>query len=248
MMDVKNGRVDIAGLRRTQIVEAAVAVITEQGFQNLSLSEIEKKTGMKRGQLTYYFHTKEEILLAVFDHLVALIHVRIGTPGGKPCDHEDVQSPWAWIQHLLKALLAQPPVSPEFTCLQYTFLSQIAHREDFRQRLAMLYEHWRQGMGTGLEAERQRDPNLCPAPPRTMASLVQAILHGLTMQLAADPEAFDREEMLALCLEILGKFLGRVPHARNNGKRATKNTAVSRGKATPPNGSRLPTRPRGRRT
>src|SRR5262249_46333882 len=96
-MDGRNGRVDVAGLRRTQIVEAAVAVITEQGLQNLSLSEIEKKTGMKRGQLTYYFHTKEEILLAVFDYLVVLIHQRVGTPGGKPCDHEEAQSAWAWI-------------------------------------------------------------------------------------------------------------------------------------------------------
>jgi AcrR family transcriptional regulator len=248
MMDMKNGRVDVAGLRRTQIVEAAVAVITEQGLQNLSLSEIEKKTGMKRGQLTYYFHTKEEILLAVFDHLVMLIHTRIGTPQGKPYYHEDVQSGWSWIQHLLSTLIAQPPVSPEFSCLQYTFLSQIAHRADYRERLALLYEMWRNSMAQGLEADQLREPRLRTMPPRLMASLVQAILHGLSTQLAADPEAFDREEMVALCLDMLAEFLGRVPPARNNGKRATKKSAVPRGKATPSNGSRLPTRLRGRRT
>ena len=80
---MKSQRIDIARIRRDQIVEAAVAVIAEQGLQNLSLSEIENKAGMSRGQLTYYFPTKEAILLAVFDRLVLLMVQRIGTPTGQ---------------------------------------------------------------------------------------------------------------------------------------------------------------------
>src|SRR5207237_4691181 len=128
---MKNQRIDIAALRKEQIVEAAVAVITEQGLQNLSLSEIEKRAGMSRGQLTYYFPTKEEILLAVFDRLVLLTYQRIGTPAGRACDQD---SGWEWIEHLLEKLLGSPPVGPDFACLQCTFLSQIIHREDIRQR------------------------------------------------------------------------------------------------------------------
>src|SRR5438552_18228805 len=206
MSDAKNGRIDIASVRRTQIVEAAVAVITEQGLQNLSLSEIETRASMSRGQLTYYFRTKEEILLAVFDYLVMLIHRRIGTPEGKPCDHGDVQSAWAWIEHLFTTFLEHPPLtplSPEFSCRQYTFLAQIAHREDFRERLAMLYERWRTGMAMGLAQDRQRDPKIRPVPPRTMASLVQALMHGLGTQLAADPKTIDRREKLKLSLNVL---------------------------------------------
>src|SRR6266851_6103262 len=75
---MKSQRIDIASIRREQIVEAAVAVIAEQGLQNLSLSEIEKKAGMSRGQLTYYFPAKEDILLAVFDHTVALMRAQAG--------------------------------------------------------------------------------------------------------------------------------------------------------------------------
>src|SRR5437899_9824181 len=115
------GRIDIGSIRREQIVDAAIAVIGEKGLQNLSLSEIEAKAGMSRGQLTYYFPSKEAILLAVFDHLVQLMYRRIGTPAG---DGQD-QSGWAWIQHLLERLLLEHPVSADFSCLQYTFLSQI---------------------------------------------------------------------------------------------------------------------------
>src|SRR5437868_7099408 len=118
---------DIRTARRQQIVDAAVAVITAQGIQNLSLSEIEQRAGMSRGQLTYYFRSKEAILLAVFDHLVQLMYRRIGTPAGEGQE----QSGWAWIQHLLERLLLEHPVSADFSCLQYTFLSQIGHRDDF---------------------------------------------------------------------------------------------------------------------
>ena len=80
---MKNGRVTIAEIRRTEIVDAAAAVIAEQGIQHLSLSEIEAKVGMSRGQLTYYYKTKEEILLAVFDRLLAMMCRRHDQPGSE---------------------------------------------------------------------------------------------------------------------------------------------------------------------
>src|SRR5438128_4108623 len=113
---MKNGRVTIAEIRRTEIVEAAAAVIAEQGIQHLSLSEIEAKAGMSRGQLTYYFKSKEDILLAVFDRVLQLMYQRLGTPpGAHECD--DVQrSGWQIICYLLEAMLTKPPISPEFNC------------------------------------------------------------------------------------------------------------------------------------
>jgi AcrR family transcriptional regulator len=206
---------DIRTTRRQQIVDAAVAVITEQGIQNLSLSEIEKRAGMSRGQLTYYFKTKEGILLAIFDHLVQRMHQRVGTPGGaEPCA-ADV---WDWVRHLLAKILAHPPLSPEFGCLQHTFLAEMGRREDFRRRLASLYEEWRGHMAAGLAEELARNPRVPAVPPRTLASLIQALFHGLSVQLVADPDAFDREEMLNLCLDLLGSYL-RVPPRRRTASR-----------------------------
>jgi AcrR family transcriptional regulator len=202
-------------VRRQQIVDAAVAVITEQGLQNLSLSEIETKACMSRGQLTYYFKSKEEILLAVFDRLLQLTYQRLGTPGGGAAGEPCAAGASDWVRHLLEAMLTQPPLSPEFNCLQYTFLAQIGHRADFRRRLATLYEEWRGHMAEGLRAELARRPGAPAAPPRALASLVQALLHGLTMQLDADPDAFDREEMLRLCLDVLRPHLGLPPRRRH---------------------------------
>jgi AcrR family transcriptional regulator len=207
---MKASRIDIAKIRKEQIVEAAVAVIAEQGLHNLSLSEIENKVGMKRGQLTYYFRHKEDILLAVFDRVIELMYQRLGQPpGGANGDWPN--SGWEATKYLLEAIVTKPPVSPEFNCLQYTFLSQIGYREDFRQRLATLYDEWRSHMAEGFAAELANGNGRAKLPPRALATMVQALLHGLAMQAAADPKAFDGQEMMALCLDMIGSYLGKKP-------------------------------------
>ena len=212
MEPVKNSRIDIRGVRQEQIVEAAVAVIAEQGIQNLSLSEIEKKAGMSRGQLTYYFPSKEDILLAVFDRLLQLIYQRVGEPQNKGCTE---LGGLVRVRHLLEKIVGQPPVSPEFHVLQYTFLSQIGHRDDFRRRLATLYEEWRSNLARDVGDEMARTSGSRKISPRALATLIQAILHGLTMQIAADPEAFDRDEMLSVCLDLLASYVSGGRRDRN---------------------------------
>jgi AcrR family transcriptional regulator len=206
-----NTRIDIGRIRRDQIVEAAVAVIAEQGIQNLSLSEIEKKVGMSRGQLTYYFKSKEDILLGVFDRLVEMMRGQRGGGGDQP--PPELTSWQGVVRMVLQAILQEPQSHPEFGPLQYTFLSQISHREDFRQRLAGLYEDWRLQMselvGDKLSAGRKK------VSPRTFASLVQAMFHGVAIQIAADPGAFHRQEMLALCLDMLGSYLQGQPKTQS---------------------------------
>jgi AcrR family transcriptional regulator len=213
---MKTPRIDIGRIRREQIVDAAVAVIAEQGLQNLSLSEIEKKVGMSRGQLTYYFKAKEDILLAVFDRLLDMICRRQGgDPKGPPEEHPFAKMPWLEVvRHLLEMILRKPNLNPEFGSLQYTFLSQIGHREDFRLRLAKLYEEWRSHGMEHLRRDLAARPAVRAVSPRAMATLVQAILHGLAMQSAVDPEAVDAAEMAELCLDMLWTYLWKKKPAR----------------------------------
>ena len=58
-------------------------------------------------------------------------------------------------------------------------------------------------MGQGLATDLVPDANVSP---RALATFVQAILHGLSMQLMADPNAFDRQEVLELTVSLLAPF------------------------------------------
>jgi AcrR family transcriptional regulator len=230
---MKGPRIDVGRIRREQIVEATVAIIDEEGLQNLSLSKIEDKARMSRGQLTYYFPNKEDILLAAFDRLLELMHQRLrSVRKSDGCPFQDLAAGWERIREILTFFVLQPPEEKDFHSLQYTFLSQITHREDFRQRLASLYEEWRRNMAMDADVELARQPANGQVSARTVATLIQAILHGLAMQRAADPGAYDRQEMLTLCLKLLGDYLQPPPPAPD----AALHTAPARGGEPLPNG------------
>src|SRR5262249_4350339 len=137
---MKNARIDIGSIRREQIIDAAVAIIAEQGIQNLSLSEIEAKAGMSRGHLTYYFPATEDIRVAAFDRPFGKMRGQAGGGKGGRWALEAMPFGWERGKAFLTWFLLTPPEVPEFHALQYTFLSQISHRDDFRDRLAKLYE------------------------------------------------------------------------------------------------------------
>jgi AcrR family transcriptional regulator len=199
-------RGEIGKRRREQIIDAAVAIIAEEGLPHLSLSAIEQKAQMSRGQLTYYFHTKEEILLAVFDRMIETMHRRAQAGDGAPgCPVTGVG--WERIRTFLGYFLLHPPDVPEFHALQYTFLSQVGHRDDYRARLASLYEEWRSHMAGDFTVDLGGDRPRASA--RTLASFVQALLHGLAIQRVAEPASYDRGEMLTLCVELLSSYLGK---------------------------------------
>jgi AcrR family transcriptional regulator len=194
-------RGEVGARRRLQIIDAASAIIAEEGIAELSLSAIEKRTHMSRGQLTYYFRTKEAILLAVFDHLIAMMRRRAEAGEGPPgCALASLEG-GERIRAFLTFMILCPPEAPDFHALQYTFLSQIGYRDDFRQRLAALYEGWRRGLANDLGD--------ASVSPRTLATFIQALLHGLAIQRFADPASYDRDEMLALCLGLLEPYLGQ---------------------------------------
>ncbi len=213
---MKTKRINIGSIRREQIVDAAVSIIAEQGLQNLSLSEIESKVGMSRGQLTYYFKAKEDILLAVFDRLVELMCQQQGQ--GEKNGRWPAKNWLDLVEMILEMILRQPPANPAFNALQFTFLSQIGHRADFRARLANLYEEWRTHMAAAITDATNQRPAARSISPRTLATLTQAILHGMAVQSAADPKAINPREIVRLCLDLLGSYLWPAPPRRRRPK------------------------------
>ena len=58
-------------IRRKQLVEAAIAVIHEQGFANATVMRIAERAGMSAGLVHHYFHSKDDLLFATMRHLLA---------------------------------------------------------------------------------------------------------------------------------------------------------------------------------
>src|SRR5205814_9611409 len=137
---------------------------------------------MSRGQLTYYFPTKESLLLAVFDRMLRrLIDRAMRSDGPRPMTGRA----WECVRHgLAKHLDAGWPSAAErdFFSLVYTFLAQMGHREDYRDKLSERYREWREviaadGAG-GVPGPR-------PVEPRGAAGPTPARVPGPGMAMGA---------------------------------------------------------------
>ena len=58
-------------IRRKQLVEAAIAVIHEQGFASATVARIARRAGISAGMVHHYFHSKDDLLFATMRHLLA---------------------------------------------------------------------------------------------------------------------------------------------------------------------------------
>lgn len=205
LSDPVEGLSEVALARREQILDAAEAIITGHGIQKLSLGQIEDRAGMSRGQLTYYFPKKETILLAVYDRMLRrMIRERIQSDGPKPMTGRA----WECLQHGLQKHLGPDWPSAEgkdLSALLFTFLAQMGHSDDYRTRLSQWYEEWRAFLTADIAGSV---PEPRPVSPRTVAALLQALFHGLDVQLMMDPNAFDRQEMFAACVKLLAPLFG----------------------------------------
>ncbi|WP_406694204.1 TetR/AcrR family transcriptional regulator [Singulisphaera sp. Ch08] len=221
------GRVDIGAIRRAQIVEAACKVIHRKGIQGASLAEIEQEAGISRGVLTYHFPSKEDIILAVFDATIERLKA------SAEADFAAAQSGWERLEVGLDFVLNRKPVNDEVDYLNYTFLAQMSHREDFRTRLAAQNAELRNRIAEDL-AEEARQGGLAPEEVQALAAVIHGMLSGLTMQLNVDPEAIDRvavhRTVRAMILGRLGGVAERTPEREEPSTRGRKPKAGGRGK------------------
>jgi TetR/AcrR family transcriptional repressor of bet genes len=85
-------KLGMAPIRRKQLVEAAIAVIHEQGFANATVARIARRAGISSGMVHHYFQNKDDLLFATMRHLLAELRsdavarlARASDPGERLC-------------------------------------------------------------------------------------------------------------------------------------------------------------------
>lgn len=66
-------RKKISTLRREELIQAAINAIYENGFADLTVSQIARDAGTSTGSIHYYFGGKEALLEATMRHLLRLL-------------------------------------------------------------------------------------------------------------------------------------------------------------------------------
>jgi len=62
-------RPDVSEERKDQILDAATDVFAEKGFGDTRMDDIVEKSGLSKGTLYWYFKSKDEIILSIFERI-----------------------------------------------------------------------------------------------------------------------------------------------------------------------------------
>ena len=66
----KIGQRKSAGLRREEILEAAIRLIAQKGFAAVTLRDVAAEVGVAHGLLRHYFDSRDELIASAFDRAV----------------------------------------------------------------------------------------------------------------------------------------------------------------------------------
>lgn len=99
--------------RHDALLDAAVRLLAERGYDGTSMRDIAEATGMLAGSIYYHYKSKDELLQAAYDRVATQYKEAIADPGVKDLD------PWdrleaACVAHL-NAVLTMPSVGRLFT-------------------------------------------------------------------------------------------------------------------------------------
>jgi AcrR family transcriptional regulator len=73
-MEIKLARiVKNPEVRREELINTALDLFCENGYQNTAVSDIVKKVGVAQGTFYYYFKTKEELINSIIDDYIELV-------------------------------------------------------------------------------------------------------------------------------------------------------------------------------
>jgi AcrR family transcriptional regulator len=171
-----------------RILDAARRILSEKGYAKLTLQAVEEESGEYRALVAYYFGSKQGLVEALIDSLM---------------DDEDlalrervdaVHEPDERVRTLVDE---QRAISADWRGFRafYELLPHIMRDDRLRAGLATSYAQSRdldrQTLAFGRGA-------LAAADLDKLAALSVAIVDGLAVQYAADPEHFDHEGTYAL--------------------------------------------------
>ncbi|RIN26302.1 TetR/AcrR family transcriptional regulator [Staphylococcus succinus] len=84
--------------KRTQLLEAAAAIVNEQGSEYLTLDAVAKKAGVSKGGLLYHFKNKLTLVQGLVDHADELYRSNVNHRV-----QEDPQEQGKWVRAFIEA-------------------------------------------------------------------------------------------------------------------------------------------------
>jgi len=179
-----------------KLLAAARRILVRKGYAGLTMQAVEKEAGINRALVHYYFGSKAGLLEALVDSLFedpafGYSDTVLKAPIGP-----------ALAQTLLE-WLGRITADRRSGRLLYELLPHVLRSPKLRRRAADLYSTYREFDGECLASGKRSSAEL----REDLGALSVAIVEGLGIQSAVDPDGFERARAFALWQEVITHYL-----------------------------------------
>ena len=186
-------RKDIPPQRRRQILAAATELFSHSGYHGVTVDAIAQRAGISKGNLYWYFKSKQEIFQLLFDDLAE----RLFLPSQEILESD--MPPWEKLRDVTRSLLANAEANPEAISL----ILQIAGQRELSKIVSSSYSLW---MRNYIDSLMPLFTAMGEEDPEGVATLYAATIDGLMAQVVMGPDIYDREKMTAVLEERFISF------------------------------------------
>ncbi|MGD2108587.1 MAG: TetR/AcrR family transcriptional regulator [Phycisphaerae bacterium] len=191
-----------AASTKDRLVEAARALFLRNGYESTGVAEILETAGARSGSLYYFFKRKEDLLLAVLDRYVELLHPVVLDPV-----FERVADP---IDRVFAVLSGYRKMLIATDCAQGCPIGNLAlemseKSEAVREKVVLNFENWRKAIraclmeaGPKLPADIDRDG---------LATFILTVMEGGVMQARAHRNVEPFDASVAMLRDYFARIL-----------------------------------------
>ncbi len=191
-----------------KLLVAAKEIVADEGFKALTLKAVSDRAGENKAMVSYYFENKAGLIAAVLDsvihdeYLVSLDSMKNVEPGQRT-------------RRLVEEMMRMDTAAEDFQVF-FELLPHVLRDEMLRCRLALLYQwYWSlklNWLGADDGAEALADPDLLG-----LAQLMSAVIDGLAIQAAIDPQLDLAKPYRALTRLLENSLTGSLEEWSRNG-------------------------------
>jgi len=187
---------------RRRILDAAASLFLEQGYEGLSMRQIAERIGYSATTIYRYYEDKDDLLFAI----VREGFLRFGNALAKAAQSgDDPRERLAALGHAYIGFGLKNPAYYRLMFMQrfdFLFESQAHEQVPIIDSFAVLRQSVEQAMQAGVL--RQGDPE-------TTATVIWAVVHGVTSLAIAGSERFNKKQLresAELAMHMIGEGLG----------------------------------------
>jgi AcrR family transcriptional regulator len=185
--------------RREQIVQAASRVAIREGLEQLTIRQVAAEAGLSNGLVFFHFKSKEVLLLALLDHLLAALFETWSVPENV----SPARQLLSWFQADFQDLSQYEQGHDELR-LFFSYWALAAHDSTIAERIRNALEHSRQTLLPIAEAVIESEPErFRHVTPEGLVTVALAITQGSALQSLLSNQRVDGEHILPVIRALL---------------------------------------------